>query len=490
MSDLTQRMAELTPEKRKLIAQKLQKKLLSQQLQKNKEGISQAQILPQERHGNVFPLSFAQRRLWFLQQLEPQSAFYNISAAFRLAGGLRVDVLERCVAVVIQRHEVLRTTFSLQQEQPVQVVAPSLPIQVMVIDLHGLPADRLDSQVIELAHAEAQRPFDLTCGPLLRVCLLRLAVGQAQEGRDKPQPLRVSREHILLFTLHHIVADGWSSEIFMREVALLYQAQMNSAESETSPDLSLLPELPIQYADYTLWQRQWLQGEVLESQLAYWREQLAGAPALLELPTDRPRPAVQRYAGAQQSLWVSPELLEQLKNLSQQEGVTLFMTLLAAFQVLLMRYSGQNDIVVGTPIANRTREELENLIGFFVNTLVLRTDLSGNPSFLQLLARVREVALQAYAHQDLPFEKLVEELQPERDLSLQPLFQVLFSLETIGASPMATVMPGLNFRSEPDTYRGTSGLASSVGVQHRSLRCCNHYTLIEALAVALGGDCR
>jgi amino acid adenylation domain-containing protein/non-ribosomal peptide synthase protein (TIGR01720 family) len=440
MSDLARRIAELTPEKRKLLSQKLQKKLLSQQLQDNKEVFSQAQILPQKRESNIFPLSFAQRRLWFLQQLEPQSAFYNIPSALRLTGKLRVDALERSLAVVVQRHEVLRTTFPMQQGQPFQVVSPSLPIYVPVIDLHGISTDRLDSQINALARAEAQYPFDLANGPLLRVCLLRLgkeaAVGTCRGcGLSLPAcacpdttPTTAPREHVLLFTLHHIISDGWSIGIFLREIAPLYQAQING-EDGSKPPSYVLPALPIQYADYTLWQREWLQGTMMESQLAYWREQLAGAPALLELPTDRLRPAVQRYEGARKSLLVSPELLAQLKSLSQRESVTLFMTLLATFQVLLMRYSGKTDIVVGTPIANRTREELEGLIGFFANTLVQRTDLSGNPSFLQLLARVREVALQAYAHQDVPFEKLVEELKPERDLSLQPLFQVLFSLD-------------------------------------------------------------
>ncbi|TMC21726.1 MAG: amino acid adenylation domain-containing protein [Chloroflexi bacterium] len=434
MSELAKRIAELTPEKRKLLAQKLQKKLLSQQLQGDEVALAQKdQILPQQREGNVFPLSFAQRRLWFLQQLEPQSAFYNMPAALRLAGRLCVDALERSLTTIVQRHEVLRTTFPTQQEQPVQVVAPSLPIYIRVIDLHGISADRLDSQINALAHAEAQCPFDLANGPLLRVYLLRLGqqtpVVTVPRARPATLPTPLATwEHVLLLTFHHIVSDGWSTGIFVREIAALYQAQINGEDGSKAAS-HVLPALPIQYADYTLWQRAWLQGQVMESQLAYWRKQLADAPALLELPTDWSRPAVQSYAGAQQSLLVSPELLEQLKSLSQREGVTLFMMLLAAFQVLLMRYSGQQDIVVGTPIANRTREELEGLIGFFVNTLVLRTDLSGNLSFLQLLARVREVALQAYAHQDVPFEKL----------------QVLFSLDN---APLPSFeLAGLSFRS-------------------------------------------
>src|SRR5436305_6548282 len=442
MSELAKRIAELTPEKRKLLAQKLQKKLLSQQLQGDEVALAQKdQILPQQREGNVFPLSFAQRRLWFLQQLEPQSAFYNMPAALRLAGRLCVDALERSLTTIVQRHEVLRTTFPTQQEQPVQVVAPSLPIYIRVIDLHGISADRLDSQINALAHAEAQCPFDLANGPLLRVYPLRLGqqtpVVTVPRARPATLPTPLATwEHVLLLTFHHIVSDGWSTGIFVREIAALYQAQINGEDGSKAAS-HVLPALPIQYADYTLWQRAWLQGQVMESQRAYWRQQLADAPALLELPTDWSRPAVQSYAGAQQSLLVSPELLEQLKSLSQREGVTLFMTLLAAFQVLLMRYSGQQYIVVGSPIANRTREELEGLVGFFVNTLALRTDLSGNPSFLQLLARVREVALQAYAHQDIPFEKLVLETQLQRDLSRHPLFQVLFSLEQTSIAQLA-----------------------------------------------------
>ena len=276
-------------------------------------------------------------------------------------------------------------------------------------------------QVTQLARAEAQHPFDLVNGPLLRACLLRLT----------------SREHVLLFTLHHIVTDGWSLEILSRELNELY-----SAFSEGRP--ATLSPLPIQYADYVLWQREWLKGEVLQEQLAYWRQKLAGAPTVLSLPTDRPRPAVQTSVGAVQTLVLPLRLLQELKQLSQSEGATLFMTLLAAFQILLMRYSGEFDVVVGSSIANRRQQELESLIGLFMTALVLRTDLSGNPTFLQLLARVREVALQAYVHQDIPFEKLLEELQPQRDLSRQPWFQVLFNLQNASASLLQ--LPGLDCR--------------------------------------------
>ncbi|MBV9124651.1 MAG: amino acid adenylation domain-containing protein, partial [Planctomycetes bacterium] len=363
------------------------------------------------------PLSFAQQRLWFLDQLEPGHPFYNIPAALRLTGALDVTALERSLAEIVRRHEVLRTTFAVEDGRPVQAIAPELTLSLPVVDLSGLPAAECESEVRRLAWEEAQRPFDLTRGPLERVTLLRLG----------------DREHVLLLTLHHIVADGWSIGICLRELAALYTAF-------TSGRPSPLPELPIQYADFARWQRQWLQGDILDNQLAYWKERLAGVPAL-ELPTDRPRPAVQTFRGATCSWMLSDKFSRRLQGLSRREGATLYMVLLAAFQALLHRYTGQDDIAVGSPIANRTRAETEGLIGFFVNTLVLRTDLSGNPSFRELLARVREAALGAFAHQDLPFERLVEELQPRRDLSRSPLFQVLFTLQN---TPLPQLeLPGL-----------------------------------------------
>src|SRR5437762_425004 len=265
MSDLAKRTAKLPPEKRQLIAQKLQKKLLSRQLQKNKEGTTQAQILPQKRETSTFPLSFAQGRLWFIHQLEPQSTVYNIPLTLRLTGGLRVDALDYSLAMIVQRHEVLRTTFTVQAEQPVQIIAASLSIQIAVIELQGIATERLDHLVVELACTEEQRPFNLTHGPLLRAYLLRLA----------PQ------EHIFLFTLHHIITDEWSMDVLLREMTTHYRAYINGDVDRPDKTHSPLPTLPIQYVDYALWQRQWLQGEVLSSQLAYWREQLAGAPALL-----------------------------------------------------------------------------------------------------------------------------------------------------------------------------------------------------------------
>ena len=354
----------------------------------------------------VFPASFAQQRLWFLHQLEPESASYNISKAMRLAGELNVGVFARSLNEIIRRHEILRTTFAMLGGRPMQLISEHQPITLPLIDLSTLaPAER-ERQSRRLATEEAQRPFNLRRGPLLRATLLRLAPD----------------EHLALFTMHHIVSDAWSVGVFIREFTALYTA---FKAAEQSP----LPELPIQYADYAQWQREWLQGEVLEKQLSYWGGQLAGAPAVIELPTDHARPSMQSDNGAKVSCDLGTELLSRLKELSQRENVTLFMTLLAAWQVLLYRYSGQDQVCVGTPVAGRTRAETEDLIGFFINTLVLRTDLSGNPTFIELLERVREVCLGAYAHQDIPFERLVEQLQPERSLSHSPLFQVMFTLQ-------------------------------------------------------------
>jgi amino acid adenylation domain-containing protein len=351
------------------------------------------------------PLSFAQERLWFLEQLEPGSSAYNICRAARLTGPLNVEVLESSLNEIARRHEVMRTTFQIADGQPAQVIASELQGSIKLIELFRLSNAESDTEVGRLIAEEADRPFDLCAGPLLRATLLRL--------RDD--------DHILILTTHHIVSDAWSMGIFTRELWTLYGAYANGR-------LSSLKELPVQYADYAVWQREWLQGEVLESQLSYWRKQLENLP-VLNLPTDRPRPAQQSYLGARQPITLSESLTIAVNELSKREGVTQFMTLLAAFYVLLYRYSGQEDVAVGSPIANRNRTELEGLIGFFVNTLVLRTDLSEEPAFKELLLRVRDVCLGAYAHQDLPFERLVRELQPERDVSRNPLFQVMFVLQ-------------------------------------------------------------
>jgi non-ribosomal peptide synthetase component F len=361
-------------------------------------------------------LSFAQQRLWFLDQLAPGNPFYNVPAALRFSFPLSCAVLERTLNEIVRRHESLRTTFSARDGEPVQIIAPSLAIPLPVTDLRHLPETEREAEAIRLATEAARSPFDLGTGPLLRAGLLRL--GEV--------------DYVFLFTLHHIVGDGWSLGVLSRELAEIYGA---FAQGRPSP----LPELPIQYADFAVWQRDWLQGAVRDGQLAYWREQLSGLP-VLQLPTDRPRPAVQTYQGAYHEVALSRRLTGELHELSRREGVTLFMTLLAAFQALLHRYTHQDDIVVGTPIAGRNRAEIEGLIGFFVNSLVIRADCSGDPSFIELLHRVQEVALGAYAHQDLPFETLVEELQPERHLSRNPLFTVTFQL--FNAPTAAPANPG------------------------------------------------
>jgi amino acid adenylation domain-containing protein len=365
----------------------------------------------------VFPVSFAQQRLWFLDQLIPNNAIYNVPTVIRLTGSLNLTALEQTFNEIVRRHETLRTTFIVSDGQPLQAIAPSLTIPISVLNLQQLSADKREVEAKSIVTAEIEHPFDLSSGPLLRVKLLVLS----------------QTEHILLLNMHHIICDDWSIGVLIREMGALYAA---FAQNQPSP----LLELPLQYADFAHWQREWLQKEVLQTQLAYWRQQLNGISGL-HLPTDKPRAAIESYQGATQFLELPKKLTDALEKLSQQEGVTFFMTLLAAFQTLLYRYTHQEDIAVGSPIANRNRSEIEGLIGFFVNSLVLRTNLSENPTFRELLGRVREVTLGAYSQQDLPFEKLVEELHPERNLSYHPLFQVVFSFQN---SPMSALeLPGL-----------------------------------------------
>ena len=396
-NNVIEQLANLSPARRALLERRLKGKELKSLVNRT---------IPRRATRDTAPLSFAQQRLWFLDQLEPGSAVYNVPGALRLRGSLDVGTLGQSLHEIMRRHESLRTTFSMVEGEPVQVISPSVSVPFHVMDLTECPESEREGEARRLASEEARRPFDLTQGPLLRTTLIRL-------GKE---------DHVLLLTMHHIVSDGWSMGVLYRELSVLYEA---FSKGQPSP----LSSLPIQYADFAVWQRKWLRGEVLESQLSYWKKQLEGVPAVLSLPTDRPRPAVQSFRGQRQSIELSKELTQGLKALSRKEGVTLFMTLLAAFQTLLYRYTGQEDIVVGSPIANRNRTEIEGLIGFFVNTLVLRCNFSGNPTFKELLATVREVALGAYAHQDLPFENLVEELQPERSLSHSPLFQVMFVLQ-------------------------------------------------------------
>jgi amino acid adenylation domain-containing protein len=362
-------------------------------------------VVPVERTGEI-PLSFAQERLWFLDRMEPDSPFYSIPAALRLTGALDVAALEGALGGIVQRHESLRTTFAEHDGRPVQVIAPFTGFTLSVEDLSPLD-DEARTQAARRRSAEhAATPFDLARGPLFRAALLRLG----------------GAEHVLLLSMHHIVSDGWSIGVLLRELSVLYGA-LRDGEEPT------LPELAVQYADFTVWQRRQLDGPALEGQITWWKERLAGAPALLELPTDRPRPAMQSYVGGHASVELPGGLAERLRALGRGEGATLYMVLLAAFQVLLSRYAASHDVVVGTPVAGRTRGETEGLIGFFVNTLVMRADLSGDPTFRQVLRQVRETTLGAYEHQEVPFERLVAELQPERSLGHSPLFQVMFALE-------------------------------------------------------------
>ncbi|NTX50273.1 non-ribosomal peptide synthase/polyketide synthase [Myxococcus sp. CA039A] len=390
-----------------------------------KEGGPPVPPLTRMPRGERLPLSFAQQRLWFLDRLEPGSALYNLSHAMRLSGHLDVEALEHGLAEVVRRHDSLRTTFGMNEGLPYQIVASEVPSVLERIRMEGTPEER-EEAVLRRCAAEVRRPFDLARGPLIRAVLLELS----------------EDTHVLMMTMHHIISDGWSVGVFVREMAALYESFRQERPSPLAP-------LPIQYVDYAIWQRQWLEGEVLTAQLGYWKDQLAGAPRALDLPTDRARPPVQTYSGASHRIRWSPELSARVKAVSRQEGVTPFMTLLAAFQSLLSRYSGQDDICVGSPIAGRTREETEQLVGFFVNTLVLRTSLAGDPSFRELLARVRNGTLGAYAHQDVPFEKVVEALQPERDLSRSPLFQVMFALQNTAVPALA--LPELKVTPlEPD----------------------------------------
>ncbi|HEX2222600.1 MAG TPA: condensation domain-containing protein, partial [Thermoanaerobaculia bacterium] len=390
------------------------------------QGGTEAAVSPLGAHPRQAddPLSFAQQRLWFLQQLDPESAAYNIPGAVRLSGDLDMAALSCSLSEIIRRHEVLRTSFPEQAGRPVQLVSPWRPEPLPVVEAAVLPEEVREGEIRRLGTEMARQPFDLGQGPLLQLTLVKV-------GQD---------DHVLLYAMHHIVSDGWSMGILIGELAKLYRAFQ---AGEPSP----LPELPVQYADFARWQREWLQGGVLEAQLAYWRERLAGVPPVLALPTDRPRPAVAGLEGAGAGITLDAELVAALESLSRRRGATLFMTLLAGLEVLLARLAGQRDFCVGTPIAGRNRLEVEGLIGFFVNTLVLRSDLADSPEVGDLLARVRSTALGAYAHQDLPFEQLVEEVQPERDLAGTPLFQVMFALQN--APAQALDLPGLTLAPVP-----------------------------------------
>ena len=413
-------------------------------------------LVPVPRQGNL-PLSFAQQRLWFLDQLEPDNTAYLLPRAWRLHGTLHIQALEHSLNALVQRHEILRTVFQTYNGEPIQVILPVHTRYLPIIDMRGLPMQERSHQERSLIRQEANLPCNLSHGPVLRFYLL---------WSD-------TQQYTLLLTMHHIISDAWSNDVLFRELKILYDAAVSKRPAT-------LTSLPVQYADYAFWQRQWLQEEVLQSQLDYWRKQLAGV-AVLELPIDHPRPPVQTFRGAHLSQFLPPELHKELILLSKQANVTLYMLLLTAFQALLSRYTGQTDISVGSAIANRTRPELEGLIGFFVNTLVLRTDLSGNPSFLELVKRTRKVALEAYTHQNVPFEQLVEEIQPERNLSRSPLFQVVFGVQEISEAQLSgemerltdLVVQGLNGEHNASKYELLFYITSSPN----GLRCDIQYML-------------
>ena len=412
MSKIAERIANLSPDRQELLA-----RLLKQ----NQIDLSQAVIMPRARNSNDAPLSFAQQRLWLVLQLDPDNVAYNVPEPLLFKGQMNVTALAESFSEIVRRHEILRTTFQVVSGEVRQVIAQPQPVPLEVIDLSHLPRPERDIRFTQLIDENTLQPFDLARGPLMRVKLLRL--------KDE--------EHVLLAAHHHIIYDGWSRGVFVDELMTLYNA---FRLGESSP----LPELPIQYADFAMWQRDWLSGKTLEKQLNYWRDKLRGALPVLELPADRLRPAVQSHRGASELLELPKTLSLALKDFSNEQGVTLFMTLLAAFKVLIHRYTGQTDICVGMPIANRNRAETENLIGFFINNLVLRSNLEGNPTFESFLAQVREGTLDAYANQDMPFEKLVEELQPERSLSYMPLFQTTFVVQNATEGEKELVLQDLS----------------------------------------------
>jgi amino acid adenylation domain-containing protein len=391
MSDAPETAAKLSAEdKRALLARLLQQKAAARR---------------------TFPLSSAQLRLWILDRLQPGSAAYNLPLVLRLPGRIDIGMLERSLNEIVRRHETLRTTFDIVDGSPAQIVAPSLELELAVSDVSHVPPEGREAEAGRIIFEECSRPFDLTKGPLLHARLIEL------DPNDRA----------LVVVMHHIISDGWSLNVFYNELSTLYIAY---SAGRPAP----LQELTIQYSDFAKWQSEWLSGETVERQLTYWQTQLNGVEAAPDLPTDRPRPPIQSNRGALYNFALERRLCDKMAALSRSEGVTPFITYLAAFKALLSRYTGEPDVVVGTPVAGRTRVELEPLIGFFVNTLVLRTDLSGDPSFRELVGRVREATLGAYAHQDMPFERLVEELRPERDLSRNPLFQIMFSLQSADPS--------------------------------------------------------
>ncbi|ASS75372.1 hypothetical protein CIG75_10465 [Tumebacillus algifaecis] len=427
-TDILQKRSTLTPAQRELLKRRMRGEAA--------KAAGKPNGIPRRPSGRT-PLSFSQQRVWLLDQLEPGTATYNIPYAVQMKGDLHLDVLERALWEVISRHEVLRTVFSAGEEEAMQTVLSDLRLTIPLLDVTDLAAAELEAQIA----SESKRPFDLTSGPLLRATVL-------QHGAD---------HYTLVLVMHHIIGDGWSFGVLIGEMVALYEAFLAGSPSP-------LPELPVQYGDFAHWQREWMQGEVLQKQLGYWQEQLGQGLTTLHLPTDRPRPAMQTFAGATYDFWVPKALEQRLEAFSKREDVTLYMTLLSAFKVLLYRYTMQEDISVGSPIANRNKAEIEGMIGFFVNTIVLRTGVSGDLSFRSLLSRVKQTAVGAFANQDLPFEKLVEHLQPERNMSFSPLFQVLFALQNAPVPELK--LPGLQLQAR-ELDSGTSKFDISLYVMQK-----------------------
>ncbi|HEX2210502.1 MAG TPA: condensation domain-containing protein, partial [Longimicrobium sp.] len=463
MRDLERRLDALPPEARRLLELRL------------KRTRDEAASAPVRRGAERAPLSFAQRRLWFLDRLEP-GALYNSPLALRVHGALDAPALERALAEVVRRHQALRSVIRpVDGGEAEQVVLPAGAFHLPADDLSALPEDRREEQAARIVHDEMVRPFDLAAGPLFRARLLRIAAD----------------EHVLVLAMHHVVSDGWSLGVLFRELGALYEAFARGAPSPLQP-------LPLQYADFAAWQREHWTEERLGAQLEWWRKALAGAPAVLEIPADRPRPAVQSHRGARLRVVFPDALAEGVRTLARREGATPFMVMLAAFYVLLSRATGEEDLVVGSPVAGRTRAETEGLIGFFVNTLPLRARLDGDPSFTALLRRVREATLGAYQHQELPFERLVEALHPGRSLSHAPVFQTLFALQN--ATPGELRLPGVRMEiipAESGTARfdlewlfwereegitGTIGYAEDLFDAATAERMAGHYRrLLEAV---------
>ncbi|MEH1906179.1 MAG: amino acid adenylation domain-containing protein [Nostoc sp.] len=412
--DILKIKSQLSPAKQALLAKRLQGKVQSDQ---------KLNVVPRRATISPVPLSFAQERLWFLHKLNPDSAFYNEHGAIQLQGVLDIGILEQCLRELVSRHESLRTTFDTVAGQPVQVIAASMDVPLSVVNLSELPQAAQKLEILRLSAEHRLPSFNFVQGPLLRWMLLQLG----------------KKDYVLLLTMHHIIIDGWSLGVMFRELAALYAA---FSQGKPAP----LPEMPLEYGDFAIWQREWLQGKVLESQLTYWKQQLSNYPPVLQLPTDYPRPSVQSFRGARQHFSLGANLTQALKDLNKQENLTLFITLLAAFKTLLYRYTSVEKIVIGSPIANRNRDKnTEGIVGFFANTIAMQTDFSGNPTFRELLSRVRQMVLEAQTYQDLPFEQLVKELQPHRDLSHSPIFQVVFLLQNELTSALSALeVLGLN----------------------------------------------